>query len=145
MRIPPTLLAAMIATNGALACSSEPVTNPGVAGAGVKTEIVGITHDSTGYTVKLQIANRDTAAIGYRNYCPGSVEIPSDSGWVPLTVQGQCLLSLEVVPPGVTVGASIPRQALTPGTVVRVSLNWNWAYGRHVPWQVSTTDPVMVR
>ena len=69
------------------ACSAEatgPVVNPGVAGAGVATEIVGVDHDSTGYTVRFRMTNRDTADVGF-GACTGVVEVPVESGWTPVT------------------------------------------------------------
>lgn len=124
-------------------CRSEPPTVTGIPGAGVTTKITGIAHDSTGYTVTFQIANRDTAAIGFGNFCPGNVEVLGDGGWTQVTAQGQCLLSLEVLPGGVITSAAIPRQALTAGTQVRVVFGYDLQSVRGSN-RVSTTDPVLV-
>src|ERR1019366_7417832 len=118
MRILLTPFAAGLVVLTASACSSEQAANPGVAGAGLTTAIVGMTHDSTGYSVKLQITNRDTGTITIAHHCPGAVEAFSNGGWAPVTIQGQCLNDAEVILPGVTVDAVIPGQPLKPNSDV---------------------------
>jgi hypothetical protein len=128
------------------ACTAEavgPVVNPGVAGAGVKTEIVAVDHDSTGYTVRFRMTNRDTADVGF-SACTGAVEVPADTGWVPVTNWGQCPLWLGGLPPATSITLSIPRQTLVEGSQIRVALDWTFVVSRGGARNLSTSDPIIV-
>jgi hypothetical protein len=125
------------------ACSPQaPAVNPGVAGAGVATEIVGVDHDSTGYTVRFRMTNRDTSAVGF-GACTGEVQVPVGSGWKSVTNWGQCQLSLIMLPPAQSVVLSIPRQALAAGDSIRVGLSWSFVSTRGSSGS-STSDPIVV-
>ena len=123
------------------ACTADTVVNPGIAGAGVKTEIVGVDHDSTGYTVRFRMTNRDTADVGY-GACTGVVEVPAESGWTSVTHWGQCQLWLGLLRPAASVTLSIPRQTLARGGQIRVTVSWTFADSRRGAASLSTTDPV---
>ena len=126
------------------ACASEPViVNPGIAGAGVKTEIVGVDRDSIGYTVRFRMTNRDTADVGF-GACTGAVEVPAESGWVSVTNWGQCQLWLGSLPPAASITLSIPRQTLVQGSQIRVALNWTFVFSHGGTGNLSTSDPVIV-
>lgn len=124
-------------------CNSEPVDDQGIPGAGVKTEIVDVSHDSTGYTVKFRMTNRDTADVGY-GACTGVVEVPAGSGWASVTHWGQCQMWLGLLPPGRSITLAIPGQELAPGTQVRVALSWTFARSQRSGVGLSITDPVVV-
>jgi hypothetical protein len=124
-----------------VACNTEPVANPGIAGAGVRTEIVGIEHDSTGYTVRFRMTNRDTADVGY-GACTGAVEVPAGNGWASVTNWGQCDMWLGILPPAASLTFSIPRQTLIQGSQIRVAVSWAFVHGGSA--NLSTTDPVIV-
>ena len=125
-----------------LACTAEPVVNPGIGGAGVRTEIVGVDHDSTGYTVRFRMTNLDAAAVGY-GACTGVVEVPAESRWTSVTNWGQCPLWLGVLPPEASITLSIPRQTLVRGSQIRVALDWAFVFSRGAG-NLSTSDPVIV-
>jgi hypothetical protein len=125
------------------ACSAQPVVNPGVVGAGVTTEIVGVDHDSTGYTVRFRMTNHDTGGVGY-GACEGVVEVPNGSGWTSVTHWGQCQLWLGILPPAAAVTLSIPQQTLVQGSQIRVALDWAFAFSNGGAANLSTTDPVVV-
>jgi hypothetical protein len=108
------------------ACTPEaPADNPGVAGAGVTTEIVGVDHDSTGYTVHFRMTNRDTSDVGF-GACMGAVQVPTPAGWTSVTSWGQCVLWLGLLPPAQSVTLAIPHQALAAGDSIRVGLDWSF-------------------
>jgi len=143
-RLPRCLSVAVVLAIGA--CTGEvagPAVNPGIAGAGVKAEIVGVDRDSTGYTVRFRMTNRDTADVGY-GACMGVVEVPAESGWTSVTHWGQCPLWLGLLPPAASVTLSIPQQTLVQESQIRVALSWAFALPRSAQ-NVSTTDPVTVR
>jgi hypothetical protein len=134
----------LAAVSGSLAaCNAQPVVNPGVAGAGVTTEIVGVDHDSTGYTVHFRMTNHDTGGVGY-GACEGVVEVPTESGWTSVTHWGQCELWLAILPPTGTATFAIPQQTLVQGSQIRVALDWAFAFSNGGAATLSTTDPVVV-
>lgn len=129
MRFSCALLVAVIATTAA-ACSPEAATVPGVAGAGVQVEIVGVTRDSIGYTIKLQITNRDTAVVVVDPFSLGWVETMDNSGgWTSLARPNDELLYAAGVYPGTKPTFLISKQVLNPGTEVRMTLDWDYLSG----------------
>ena len=132
-----------VAIGACSAGATRPVDNPGIAGAGVTTDVVGVDHDSTGYTVRFRMTNRDTADVGF-GACTGVVEVPVASGWASVTNWGQCQLWLGVLAPATSVALSIPRQSLVPGTQIRVALDWAFVVSHGGPKNLSTSDPVIV-
>jgi hypothetical protein len=130
MRIPSRLLAATIAAVAITACNSEPPTLPGTPGAGVAVAIVGINRDSVGYTITLQVENRDTAIVGFGSSCFWGVETRSAGGdWTALPAPGACALTEMTMSPAAKAILSMPRQPLVAGTDVRVVVGWTYAYG----------------
>jgi hypothetical protein len=144
MRIPPSLFVLAAATVCASACSSEPATVPGVAGAGLQTKIVGLTRDSTGYAIALQITNRDTALVYLSPECPEQVETIETSGaWTTLDRLNGCVGYAPGISSGAKLTFTIVKQALTPGTEVRVTFNWeNISTGSYN--HLTTSEPVAV-
>lgn len=130
MRIPSQMLSATVAAAVIAACNSEPPMVPGTPGGGIAVAIVGVSRDSVGYTIKLQVENRDTAVVGFGAQCFWDVETRSDGGeWTALRDPGPCVLTEATLRPGAKAIYPMLAQPLTRGTDVRVVLGWTYAYG----------------